>query len=156
MGAKIGRQVEDRLYLETENRCGICGQRDSLALTIHHIDHNGAEPNNSYENLIVLCYNCHSIYHQNKGISKDEIVAVKRRLILKTLTPFGITALKIVSRKKIVVGAPFTLLHLVELGLLEQGKEISFQSDDEGNKVSMEAIFKITSKGDAFLKKWVQ
>ena len=156
MGAKIGRQVEDRLYLETENGCGICGQRDIRALTIHHIDHDEAESNNSYENLIVLCHNCHNIYHQSKGISKDEIVVAKRRLILKTLTPFGISALKIASRKKIVVGAPFTLFHLVELGLLEQVEEISFQSDDEGNEICMEAIFNITSKGDALLKKWVE
>jgi hypothetical protein len=132
VGVKIGKQVEDRLFQETENGCGVCGFKDARALTIHHIEHELDEIDNSYDNLIVLCHNCHHMYHEGKGATKAELVQLKRRLILKTLTPFGTNAMKIAYRKGIVVGMPFTLLHLVELGLLEEGEVISSISDDEG------------------------
>jgi len=135
---KMNRQVEDRLYLEAENGCAICGSKDSRSLTIHHIEHDLEEADNSYDNLIVMCHNCHTPYHQEKGLTKDQIRQIKRRLIIKTLTPFGLNALKVAHRKDLVVGAPFTLLHLVELGLLEQGELISEYSDGDGSEVAVE------------------
>lgn len=157
MGVNINRSVEDRLFLESENGCGYCGFRDFRALTIHHIYHD-AIIDNSYDNLIVLCHNCHNIYHQQKGITQEQIVTTKRRLILKTLTPFGINALKTACRKKLVSGNPFTLLHLVELGLLEKLEAISWigaDVDDEKIEIESEVAFKITEKGRAFFEKWV-
>lgn len=158
MGVQIRKQVEDRLYLESDNGCGFCGLRDLRALTIHHIEHDdGKNVDHSYDNLVVLCHNCHNIYHQKKGITKSQIIETKRKLILKTLTPLGISALKIAARKKIVAGVPFTLMHLVELGLLEEievnGWSVA-EFDGKEIEVATDAIYEITSKGKQFYKKW--
>jgi predicted HNH restriction endonuclease len=49
-------------------KCENCGSTDSLA--IHHLDNNGRraenegrKPNNSADNLVVLCAKCHADYH---------------------------------------------------------------------------------------------
>jgi len=157
MGVKIKQIVEDRLFLETDNGCGFCGVRDAGALTLHHIYHEG-EIDNSYDNLIVLCHNCHLKYHQKKGITQEQIIEVKRRLILKTLTPFGIGALKIAYRKGFVAGIPFTLNHLLELGLLDRLQALSWVclEEDDGQETEIESrvVYKITNKGRSFFGKW--
>lgn len=156
MAVAIRKAIKDRLFLEAENGCGFCGSRDAKALTIHHIEHGGAI-NNSYDNLIVLCHNCHTKYHQKKGILKKDIVEVKRRLILKTLTPLGLNALKLCYRKNYIAGNPFTLLHLVELGLIRKRDVNSWTCIDDGDgevEIEMDVMYQITQKGKDFFKKW--
>lgn len=80
------------IFGEVENACACCGLHGLDNLTIHHIDHDPS--NNKYDNEIVLCHNCHHRYHNNKGISKEDIENLKRILITKTLTQYGINALK--------------------------------------------------------------
>jgi len=41
--------------------CNACGFTNLLALEVHHIDKN--RDNNSIDNLVVLCANCHRITH---------------------------------------------------------------------------------------------
>lgn len=157
MAVAIRKAVKDRLYLETDNGCGLCGLRDARALTIHHIEHNGTI-DNSYDNLIVLCHNCHTIYHQHKGITASQIREIKRRLILKTLTPLGFNALKLCKRKNFIAGNPFTLSHLVELGFLKKVGVNSWVGieDDEGNEshIEMDVVYEMTEKGKSFCQKW--
>lgn len=154
MGVSIRKSVEDRLFLETENGCGLCGHRDSRVLTVHHIEHDADTADNSYDNLIVLCHNCHTMYHQGKGLLKQEIIEVKRRLIMKTLTLIGINALKVATRKGVVVGAPYTLNHLVELGLVSEHEVFTEIENDEGGISSTQVAYTITDKGARFVEKW--
>lgn len=44
------------------NLCGVCGISDMDVLCVHHIDM--VRTNNLISNLVVLCYNCHSIVHK--------------------------------------------------------------------------------------------
>ena len=44
--------------------CKNCGINNKKVLIIHHIDHN--RKNNSIENLIWLCRNCHYLIHNGK------------------------------------------------------------------------------------------
>lgn len=44
------------------HHCQMCGyDTNKAALVVHHIDHN--RTNNSLDNLIILCANCHAIEH---------------------------------------------------------------------------------------------
>jgi predicted restriction endonuclease len=57
-----------------KRRCALCSVEYSIKenrcnLLIHHIDHNGRrseKPNNSIENLMLLCAVCHGKYHAEK------------------------------------------------------------------------------------------
>jgi hypothetical protein len=144
--------TEEILFSETDGACAYCGIKDYRVLTIHHIIQQ--EPKNeAYDNKIVLCHNCHHMYHQNKGPSEDALRNIKKRLIYKTLTQQGINALKEAYRKGFVVASPYLVNHLVELKFLRYSDTItSFQSGKQS--VDMDAIYELTDEGKQFTEKW--
>ena len=123
-------QLADRLYGEVDDSCALCGIHGSDLLTIHHIDSN--HNNDVYENTIVLCYNCHTRFHQGKGITESQVRDRKRHLIYRTLTTYGLNALKIADRKDGIVVMPFLVYHLVELGYMEQKENVMGYGHSEG------------------------
>lgn len=44
--------------------CKRCDQKDERLLAVHHVDEN--RKNNTMNNLIWLCYNCHYLIHKDK------------------------------------------------------------------------------------------
>jgi len=145
-------EIKDYIFSETDDACALCGQKGFQNLTEHHID--GNKKNNQYDNLIVLCRNCHCRLNEKKGIDKTQIIATKRRLIIKTLTHFGINALKIAKRNNFgITATPFLLLHLVDLRFLKQ-KEIISSFQDGTKEVVSEALFEITGKGRKLIEQW--
>ena len=143
-------KTKEWLYLETDDSCATCGVRGRDILTIHHID--GDDSNNAYDNQIVLCHNCHQGHHQKRTPSKAAMKERKRRLIVKTLTQYGVNALKIASRQKDgVPGQPFLLHHLVELGYLDSGEGFMWNDD-----VPVLAAFEATQSGRDLVKKWLK
>lgn len=142
------------LYLETDDTCAICGIRGVGMLTIHHIDDN--HDNNAYYNTIILCYNCHRMYNDERGLTREQIEIRKGHLIEKTLTQYGINALKIAARNDFgVIAMPFLLYHLVELGFMRQ-EEIQAtygENKKSGREIVATRRFAITNEGRALLKK---
>lgn len=51
--------------------CRLCKTRDERVLAVHHIDQN--RKNNSVENLMYLCHNCHHLVHHYPGV-RDEFM----------------------------------------------------------------------------------
>jgi len=144
-------KTPDILYYETDNSCALCGTKGTSVLTVHHIDENRV--NNAYDNLIVLCHNCHSPYH-NPNISeptKEEIEDRKRNLIHKTITTFGLNAMKIAHRNNFgVVAFPYMLYHLCELGYMKKEEaQMGYGEIDDAT-----ARFSITQHGSSVLEKW--
>jgi len=80
---------------------------------------------------------------------KSEIKKIKKRLIQKTLTQFGINALKEAKRKESVSGAPFLLSHMLEMGYL-RFHELLMGDPDRFDI----CIYVITKKGEDLLNKW--
>ncbi|MGI0016714.1 MAG: HNH endonuclease signature motif containing protein, partial [Nitrososphaera sp.] len=129
----------------------LCGLGDTQSLTIHHID--GDCLNNVYENMVVLCHNCHQRHHQAKGISREDIERRKRYLIQKTVTVYGINAMKIAVRNNFgVVALPFLLYHLVDLGYMtKEEAQMGY-----GPQQDATARFAITAKGRDVQAKWLE
>lgn len=141
-------KLEDWLYGEVDDSCAICGVRDRQVLTIHHID--GDHSNDAYDNQIVLCHNCHNRHHQSKGLSEEQIRDRKRHLIAKTVTTYGVNALKIADRNGSgVIAMPFLLYHLVDLGFMTK-EETQMKYGD----IEVTARFSVTDTGRALFKKW--
>ena len=142
-------KIRDRLFVETDDTCALCGLRGINILTIHHIDSN--PQNNVYDNMIVLCHNCHTQHHQGKGVSSEQIIARKKHLIHKTLTEYGLNAMKIATRNNFgVVAMPFLLYHLVDLGFMtKEENQMGYGNQDDAT-----ARFAITDTGKELMKKW--
>jgi len=136
-------------YIETDDSCAICGSRGLNILSEHHIDSN--KSNTNYDNCIVLCHNCHHAYHNHKGLSLAEIKRRKKHLIQKTITTYGLNAMRIAERNNGVVALPFLLHHLISMGYMTQEEGIM----DYGSEImDATARFAITDSGRALLKKW--
>jgi hypothetical protein len=142
-------KASDLIYFETDDSCGICGARGFDNLSEHHIDSDRS--NNEYDNLIVLCHNCHHKHHNDKGLSRDKIEYRKRHLIQKTITTYGLNAMKIAKRNNFgVIAMPFLLYHLVDLGyMIKEEEQMSYGDQDDAT-----ARFAITKKGKDILTKW--
>ena len=141
-------KIDEILFSETDDACAICGLRGPDILTIHHIDEDRS--NNDYDNQIVLCHNCHQRYNQDKGLTRTQIEDRKRHLILKTITQYGLNALKIASRNNFgIIAMPFLLYHLVDMGYMT--KEEVLIKYEQGDA---EARFAITEEGRKLLKNW--
>jgi len=133
-------------YVETDDSCAICGIRGLNILSEHHIDSD--RTNNEYDNLIVLCHNCHHAYTNGKGLSREDIERRKRNLIKKTITTYGLNTLRIANRQERgTLSLPSLVYHLIEFGYLE----------DDPHPCQMFGDLKpyiITEKGKKLLKKW--
>lgn len=142
-------KTSDLIYIETDDSCAICGIKGVDTLSEHHIDSDRS--NNEYDNLAVLCHNCHHKIHNNKGLSRKKIEDRKRHLIHKTITTYGLNAMKIAKRNNFgVIAMPFLLYHLVDLGYM--AKEEDQMGYGEQNDAT--ARFAITEKGKFILGKW--
>jgi len=143
-------KTKDLLFIETDDTCALCGEKERRALTIHHID--GNSTNNVYDNQIVLCQNCHTRHHSNKGVSKATIVERKRHLIAKTVTQYGVNAMKIAARNNFgVIAMPFLLYHLVDVGYMDKLEDQMGYGEQE----DATARFAINEEGRRVLKAWL-
>jgi hypothetical protein len=143
--------LDDWLYGETDDACALCNVKDPQCLTVHHIDDNHS--NNTYENTIVLCHNCHQRHHQGKGITREDIERRKKHLIRKTVTHQGMSAMKIAARNGFgVVALPFLLYHLVSLGYMtKEEAQMGYGIQEDAT-----ARFAITDKGREVLARWLE
>jgi hypothetical protein len=145
---------EEKAFVETEYGCAYCGQKGRENLTIDHIDGRSGQHGKKYDNLIVLCHNCHHRKTTAKDITVEDIKKLKKMLLIKTLTQFGINALKLAYRNNYGVAAnPLHMYHLVGLGLFKQKDIISSLAED-GKEVATEALFTITEEGKRVYEKW--
>lgn len=72
----IPTPLEDLLYQLAGHRCTICS---APWLEIHHIDELSEGGRTEYDNLIVLCPNCHTRVHSENIPSKRELRLYKRK-----------------------------------------------------------------------------
>lgn len=142
-------KISDLIYFETDDSCAICGAKGIDILSEHHIDSN--KSNNEYDNLIVLCHNCHHKITNNKGLTREKIEERKGHLIQKIITIYGLNAMKIAKRNNFgVIAMPFLLYHLVDMGYMT--KEEDQMGYGEQNDAT--SRFAITEKGESILDKW--
>lgn len=108
----------------------------------------------SYDNKILLCHNCHHLYHNNKGPSLQDLLDIKKRLLCKILTQQGVNAIKESYRKGLFVGSPYLLNHVVELQLLKPTETMSTIELSADKYVVIDAVYQLTPKGRQFAEKW--
>lgn len=145
--------IEERLYLETDSSCAHCGFRDQRALTTHHIDCDRSD-REAYDNKIVLCHNCHQCHHQGKGPSCEELITLKKRLIIKTLTQPGLNAMKAANRRGTVIAIPFLVNHLQEFSYLSFEEECMTHVINGGPEQVTLGCYSLTDAGRRLLDTW--
>jgi len=67
--------------------CGLCGSRQGLHR--HHLDWDHS--NNSPSNVIVVCQRCHTELHEIGYITREQLAAVRGRVIARDPSRFEAT-----------------------------------------------------------------
>jgi hypothetical protein len=85
-----------------------------------------------------------------QGLSTEHVRDRKRHLIAKTVTTFGITAMKIAARNgEGVIAMPFLIFHLVDLGYMRKEEvQTTYGS------IEVTSRFSITDEGRRLLQAW--
>ena len=71
-----------RLIIQSIGGCESCGFKHEFSLNLHHINSIGRD--NHKDNLMVLCSNCHNIYHGYVGRNKKS-EGQTREFVLKSI-----------------------------------------------------------------------
>ncbi|WP_458106366.1 HNH endonuclease signature motif containing protein [Bacillus sp. PK5-004] len=84
MSRKISTQVERRIYAESMGRCmnpeckvELFKDSGDIMEKAHIIPYCDTK-DNSYENLIILCPNCHTNFDKNNAFSVDDVEKWKK------------------------------------------------------------------------------
>lgn len=73
---KAGKRLNYRSILKKSDvpeKCQRCNSRDKRVLAVHHLDHD--RENNSVDNLVWLCHNCHTLIHRDK-VEEQKLMAI--------------------------------------------------------------------------------
>ena len=62
-----------------DQKCKLCGEKDSRVLAVHHVDEN--HKNNELLNLAWLCHNCHQLVHYD-SLEKQKFLLKHNKRIL--------------------------------------------------------------------------
>ena len=83
-------------------------------------------------------------------MSAEQVRDLKRHLLVKTVTTFGLNAMKMAARNgEGVIAMPFLLFHLVDLGyMLKEEVQMTY-----GN-IEATSRFTITEEGRRVLRMW--
>ena len=73
----MSKTLEKRVYQEAGSKCVFCPEADVASLQIHHIDEDRA--NNDFENLILVCANCHTKI--TRRVLSEADVRIKKRQV---------------------------------------------------------------------------
>ncbi len=73
----IPKEIERKVLIEAGHRCAICKY---TRIEIAHIIPWAESSDNSFENLIALCPNCHDLYDKDKKIDKISMLTYKNNL----------------------------------------------------------------------------
>lgn len=77
----IIKSIRDKLLVEARHRCTICAEK---CFEVHHIIEQADGGTDDYNNLIVLCPNCHQHrYHRSGEFTRDQLIQYKANLIEK-------------------------------------------------------------------------
>lgn len=154
----IPRELERALFIEAGHRCAIPTCRAVAPLVIEHIDDWATVREHRFENMIVLCANCHGLkgegprkldrkalrqYKINLGVINNRYSDFERRVLEFFAENPGSWHIDL------PVGLDMLVLYLVKDGLLV---EIPREKGTYRMKIRMDKGYALTPAGQEFVK----
>jgi hypothetical protein len=141
--------------MEAGYRCAIPTCRFPIAENAHIISW-AESKDHSYENLIALCPNCHTLYDAGK-IDRQAIVAYKKKLMFlnEVYSRFELDVLHhLRTAKRALIPGELLIKRLLDEGLVECEDEIMTQGFTDGEIILGIFSIVLTLKGERLLEDW--
>ena len=151
----IPTEIKRRVLIESGYRCAIPTCRFPVTENAH-ITSWAETKDHSYENLITLCPNCHTLYDTGK-ISKEAIIVYKKKLMFlnDVYSRFEIDVLDYLkSHKRALIAGELSIKRILEEQIVEKEKVHAWQSYDDGDCIDIFFSVKLSAKGIALLDNW--
>ncbi len=148
-------KIKRRILIEAGYRCAIPTCRWPITENAHIISW-AESKDHSYENLIALCPNCHTLYDSGK-IERAAIIAYKKKLMFlnEVYSRFELDALDhLKTHKRALIPGELLIKRLLEEEIVEHEEEIMIQGFGDGEDIL--GIFSVilTEKGETLLEDW--
>ena len=148
-------KIKRRILIEAGYRCAIPTCRWPITENAHIISWVESK-DHSYENLIALCPNCHTLYDSGK-IERAAIIAYKKKLMFlnEVYSRFELDVLDhLKTHKRALIPGELLIKRLLEEEIVEHEEEIMIQGFGDGEDIL--GIFSVilTEKGETLLEDW--
>ncbi len=148
-------KIKRRILIEAGYRCAIPTCRWPITENAHIISWVESK-DHSYENLISLCPNCHTLYDSGK-IERAAIIAYKKKLMFlnEVYSRFELDVLDhLKTHKRALIPGELLIKRLLEEEIVEHEEEIMIQGFGDGEDIL--GIFSVilTEKGETLLEDW--
>jgi hypothetical protein len=151
----IPAETKRRVLMEAGYRCSIPTCRFPITENAHIVSW-AQSKDHSYENLIALCPNCHTLYDNGK-IDRAALIAYKKKLMFLNdiYSRFELDVLDYLkSHRRAIIPGELLIKRLLEEGIVEHEEEIATHSF--GDEEDILGIFSVilTQKGQELLEDW--
>ncbi|MBF0121416.1 MAG: HNH endonuclease [Desulfobacterales bacterium] len=153
----IPMEIKRRILMEAGYRCAIPTCRFPLAENAHIFSWSESK-DHSYENLIALCPNCHTLFDSGK-IDRLAIIAYKKKLMFlnDVYSRFELDVLDYLkNHKRALIPGILLIKRLIDEGIVTQEEKIMIQSFGDGEDILGILTVVLTDKGKSLLDDWAQ
>jgi len=151
----IPTEIKRRILIEAGYRCAVPTCRFPIAENAHIVSWADSK-NHSYENLIALCPNCHTMYDSGK-IDQTAIIAYKKKLMFlnEVYSRFELDVLDhLKAHKRALIPSELLVKRLLEEGIVIHEEKIMIQGFGDGEDILGIFSVVLTEKGKQLLDDW--
>lgn len=152
---KISAKIKRMVLLEAGHRCAIPACRQTTVEIAHIIPWSKVKKH-EVNNLIALCPNCHTRFH-NGEIDEKSIKIYKRKLVFLSdrYSKYELNVLKeFIKKDRVFIGGgKLMIINLLDDELIEINDVRCWMQEPEG-LIPIEFFISLTKKGEIFIKDW--
>ena len=141
--------------MEAGYRCAIPTCRFPITENAHIVSW-AESGDHSYDNLIALCPNCHTLYDDGK-IDRIAIIAYKKKLMFlnEIYSRFELDVLDhLKTHRRALIPGELLIKRLLEEGIVEHEEKIMIQGFGDGEDILGIFSVVLTEKGKKLLEDW--
>jgi hypothetical protein len=153
--SSIPAETKRRILIEAGYRCAVPTCRFPITENAHIVSY-AESKDHSYENLVALCPNCHTMYDSAK-IDRTAIIAYKKKLLFlnEVYSRFELDVLDhLKTHKRALIPGELLVKRLLEEGIVIYEEKIMIQGFGDGEDILGIFSVVLSDKGKRMLDDW--
>lgn len=153
----VPAETKRRILIESGYRCAVPTCRFPITENAHIVSWAKAQ-DHSYENLVALCPNCHTMYDSGR-IEQAAIIAYKKKLIFlnEVYSRFELDVLDhLKTHKRALIPGELLVKRLLEEEIVAHEEKIMIQGFGDGEDILGIFSVVLTDKGKRMLDDWAK